>query len=361
MAVTIKRIAELAGVSTGTVDRALHDRGRVDPKVAKRVTQIAEELHYQPNSVAKSLSIRSRKLKIAVILHIETLNDFFSDVRAGILRAKEEIRDFGIGVEVYTCKDFDPACQLARIDQAIAEGANAIAIVPINAQAIRDRLNRLHDQGFPVVFLSNTIEDAACLSFVGCDYHMAGEVTAGLLHTLRPRGGKLLLFSPSFQMRGHVLRARGLKERLESDYPEIRLQEVYELSGDAIADYQLTCRALKAWPGTDLIVCPGAYSGGNLQALEETAGTFGMVCYDYSARAETMIRRGEIAFALLQSPQDQGYMAVKTLFDYLASDRKPKYQNNYVRLMILLKENLSEVQRVRREFLQEEPSAEAQG
>ena len=54
MAVTIKRIAELAGVSTGTVDRALHDRGRVDPKVAKRVKQIAEELHYQPTSVAKS-------------------------------------------------------------------------------------------------------------------------------------------------------------------------------------------------------------------------------------------------------------------------------------------------------------------
>ena len=68
MAVTIKRIAELAGVSTGTVDRALHDRGRVDPKVAKRVKQIAEELHYQPNSVAKSLSIRGKKLKIAVIL-----------------------------------------------------------------------------------------------------------------------------------------------------------------------------------------------------------------------------------------------------------------------------------------------------
>lgn len=353
MAVTIKRIAELAGVSTGTVDRALHDRGRVDPKVAKRVKQIAEELHYQPNSVAKSLSIRGKKLRIAVILHIETPNDFFSDVRAGILRAKEEIRDFGIGVEVYTCKDFDPACQLARIEQAIAEGANAIVIVPINAQTIRDRLNMLHDQDFPVVFLSNTIENADCLSFVGCDYHMAGEVTAGLLHTLRPNGGKLLLFSPSFQMRGHVLRAQGLEERLESDYPEICLQEVYELSGDAIVDYQMTRQALEDWPDTDLIVCPGAYNGGNLQALGETAGTFGTVCYDYSARAEAMIRQGQIAFALLQSPQDQGYMAVKTLFDYLTSDRKPKYQNNYVRLMILIKENLSEVQRARREFFQE--------
>ena len=37
MAVTLAEIAALAGVSRGTVDRALNDRGRVDPKVAARV------------------------------------------------------------------------------------------------------------------------------------------------------------------------------------------------------------------------------------------------------------------------------------------------------------------------------------
>lgn len=42
MAVTLKQIAEIAGVSRGTVDRALHDRGRVSAKVAERVRRIAE-------------------------------------------------------------------------------------------------------------------------------------------------------------------------------------------------------------------------------------------------------------------------------------------------------------------------------
>ena len=37
MAVTIAKIAEIAGVSRGTVDRALNNRGRVDPKVAARI------------------------------------------------------------------------------------------------------------------------------------------------------------------------------------------------------------------------------------------------------------------------------------------------------------------------------------
>ena len=37
MAVTIQQIAALAGVSRGTVDRALNHRGRIAPEVAERI------------------------------------------------------------------------------------------------------------------------------------------------------------------------------------------------------------------------------------------------------------------------------------------------------------------------------------
>lgn len=37
MGVTIRQIAEAAGVSRGTVDRALNNRGRIRPEVAERV------------------------------------------------------------------------------------------------------------------------------------------------------------------------------------------------------------------------------------------------------------------------------------------------------------------------------------
>ena len=42
--VTIKKIAELCGVSRGTVDRALNGRGRVSEKTAQYVRQMAEQL-----------------------------------------------------------------------------------------------------------------------------------------------------------------------------------------------------------------------------------------------------------------------------------------------------------------------------
>ena len=46
MAVTIQQIAEKAGVSRGTVDRALNNRGRINPEVAEMVKKTAEEMGY---------------------------------------------------------------------------------------------------------------------------------------------------------------------------------------------------------------------------------------------------------------------------------------------------------------------------
>ena len=56
MAVTSQQIADLAGVSRGTVDRALHNRGRVNPEVAARVLKIAEDLGSRPTACGQALA-----------------------------------------------------------------------------------------------------------------------------------------------------------------------------------------------------------------------------------------------------------------------------------------------------------------
>ena len=53
MAATIQQIAELAGVSRGTVDRVLNGRGRVKPEVAEKIEQIAQEVGYVPKHPKK--------------------------------------------------------------------------------------------------------------------------------------------------------------------------------------------------------------------------------------------------------------------------------------------------------------------
>ena len=45
---TIKDIARMAGVSAGTVDRVLHNRGDVSPKSKAKVQKVLDEIHFSP-------------------------------------------------------------------------------------------------------------------------------------------------------------------------------------------------------------------------------------------------------------------------------------------------------------------------
>lgn len=51
-----RQIAELAGVSTATVSRALRGSSRVRPETRERVMAVADELGYRPNAILASLS-----------------------------------------------------------------------------------------------------------------------------------------------------------------------------------------------------------------------------------------------------------------------------------------------------------------
>ena len=88
---TIKQIAELAGVSRGTVDRVLNNRGSVNANTAARVREIAEKLNYKPNKAGLMLAAQKKNLKIGVILFPDS-NPFFSEVLDSI-KSKAQVWD----------------------------------------------------------------------------------------------------------------------------------------------------------------------------------------------------------------------------------------------------------------------------
>ena len=76
MAITLNQIAEICGVSRGTVDRALHNKGNVRPAVAERIKAVANEYGYTPNRAGLALSRTSHPIRIGVIIiSVQTVRD----------------------------------------------------------------------------------------------------------------------------------------------------------------------------------------------------------------------------------------------------------------------------------------------
>ena len=64
--IRIVDIAKMAGVSVGTVDRVIHNRGRVSEENRKKVQTILEMVHYQPNLMARSLASKKQYHFVAI-------------------------------------------------------------------------------------------------------------------------------------------------------------------------------------------------------------------------------------------------------------------------------------------------------
>ena len=95
MKVTIKDVAKKAGVSASTVSRALRNNNRISPEVRARVQQVARELNFHPNQMARSLVKRHTPI-IGVVfpndLSMNLGNPFYPSVLQGLGHAASERR-----------------------------------------------------------------------------------------------------------------------------------------------------------------------------------------------------------------------------------------------------------------------------
>ena len=83
----------MAGVSAGTVDRVLHNRGDVSVSSREKVQKVLDEIDYHPNMFAIGLAAKKRYHIVCIIpYYIE--HDYWHAVAAGIDRAAQELRPF---------------------------------------------------------------------------------------------------------------------------------------------------------------------------------------------------------------------------------------------------------------------------
>jgi hypothetical protein len=93
--IRIKDIARLAGVSVGTVDRVLHQRGKVSGKSYQKVQAVLQQIDYKPNLIARSLGL-NKTFRVAAILPDPKLDPFWAQSYGGIRQSREEWQQQGL-------------------------------------------------------------------------------------------------------------------------------------------------------------------------------------------------------------------------------------------------------------------------
>lgn len=321
---TIKKIAELANVSRGTVDRALHGRKGVKPAVRQRVLEIAAALDYKPNLIGRSLANLHDVISIGIVLSPE-YNPFIEDILKGVRAASDEFKPFGFNVIVKMLDTLDPSEQLEILDQLESQGISGISMIPLDAESIRNKLNELDKKGIPIVTFNSPMSGINNLCFVGQDHICGGTCAGGLMGKLLPNGGRVAIIISSHNLTCHQERLSGFKQKISACHPGIEIVEIAENADRDDLAFQSTFRFVQKYPDLDGIYIAGGGILGMGQALKATgkAGKLKVICHDFIDDAVRLLKDGTIDFAIGQNPERQGYLLVSLLFNYLVKKEQP--------------------------------------
>ena len=337
---TIKEIADLAGVSRGTVDRVLNKRGSVNPQTAEKILEIAQALDYKPNRAGLVLAAQKKNLKLGVILFGEG-NPFFDDVIAGIRHKEEELACYNCSVIIKRVA-VDTDDQIRAIDELLREGVNGIAISPTNDKRLATKVDEIHELGIPVVALNTDIKNCKRLAFVGSNYYQSGATAAGLMRLMAKNEAVYIgIVAGSSEVLCHTERIAGFKHAIEK-CEHINIVETIMNLDDDFVSYDMTSQLLKEHPEINALffAAGGVYGGCRSVLAQDRAKDMTIITFDQVETTKEMIMKDVISATICQEPFVQGSKPLDILFTYLATGELPEQEYNYTAVDIRIKENL---------------------
>src|SRR5215212_220563 len=134
---TMKRIAGELGVSITTVSKVLNHRQDIGHATRARVLAKVAELGYQPNAVARSLTLR-RTHTLGIVIP-DLMHSFFVEIVAGLEQAASA-RGYGL---LLCSSNEDPGKERVGIDTLRHRQVDGVVLASVDASGNTDLLQRL--------------------------------------------------------------------------------------------------------------------------------------------------------------------------------------------------------------------------
>lgn len=339
--VTIKDIAERAGVSIGTVDRVLHNRGRVSAEKEAQIRAIIKEFDYKPNLFARQLKL-SRKFTFGVLMpKPEQDGNYWKLPKLGIDEAVRELSSQKIAVQYFYFDKNHPVSFQMEGEKLLRANVDGIVVSPQFADCCVSLIRKLR-KDIPAIFIDTPLQNVQPLSFIGQDAFQSGVVSAklmqGLVHgkadvaVIRPRPldlhieqrieGFLSFLGKNTSVASHVYDVDCCEDR--DDFSQVVTQLISELDllkGIFVAN-------ARTYQVAEVVVKHG---------MDQKIQIIG---YDLVPQNLKFLETDVIDYLISQTPRQQGYRAIYALYRHFVL-QEPVAEKIMMPIDIITKENVA--------------------
>ena len=341
----IKDIALSSGVSIGTVDRVLHQRGEVAEETKDRVLKIIKELHYSPNIMAQALKTR-KNFQLASLLPEPTdENAFWIRHHLGMTRAMNELNPFPVSLNQFSFdiqfeKDFQK-----KAAEVLLFRPDGVILAPLFKKESVLFCEMLTEEQIPFVFIDSYIKDTGFLSYTGEDTFQSGKVAGQLADMITPMNKDIVVINIARNMQN----MNHLNNRMEgflSYYTEsgrnrgkkITINIQYPTYDKIKKDID---KVFSKNPDIGSIFVTGSKSFKIAEYLEsEGLNDINLIGYDLLDKNVIYLKSGIIKFLIGQRPEEQTFKGIRKLFEFLTMNKTPEIIE-YLPVDVVTSENVN--------------------
>lgn len=314
--ITVKEIARLAGVSIGTVDRVLHDRAGVSPETKERIDAIIASLGYEPNILARQLSLNKDYVFRVVLPRADQDSGYWKLCLEGIRKAEAALAPYRARLRVDEFDRYDGSAYRALLEDVAADPCDGLLVAPVLPDDLSLTLGRL-DGKVPYAFFDGEIEGASPVASIAQDPFKGGYLAGRLMSLLAPSGGPLVALSAHAGDRHIRQRIEGFRAYFR-DAAEARSVEVVECLGleEPGARDAFLGSLFRETPGISgvLVANSSGHLVGDWLVARGAKPGCALVSWDAVPANLRALREGAVDCLLSQRPAEQAREGLERLF-----------------------------------------------
>ena len=341
---SIKDIAIKAKVSTGTVDRVIHNRPGVSEKTKTRILKIIKESNYTVNTVASLLASKKTFTFATLLPESFSLGDFWSTPKQGIDEAISEIKSLGIKIKKFEFNQFEVKTYTKAFIKMAQSKPSGVLIAPIFNDETKKLTKLLEEQQIPYVFINTETDALNNISFIGQSSYQGGFLAAKLLNKALPKNSEIAILEIRKNIENYTAinnRIQGFKDYFNKTDKTVSIKN---LNINHINDSSLVNNQLKEYfnqyPNIKGIFVPSSKINSIAQSLVYLKKTtIELGGFDITPENVKFLKNDTIDFLISQKPYQQGYDGIKILFNYIIHKKEPK-KSYYLPIEIVVKENV---------------------
>lgn len=343
--VRIKDIAVKANVSAGTVDRVIHNRGRVAEDVKERVLKIIKELNYEPNLLARVLGSK-KKYYLAALFPDHKYDAFWLAPKAGIEKAETDLRQYGVQIEQFVFNPHDPDSYVKQAIELTKRNPDGILLSPIYYKETLPFFEQWKSSNIPFVLFNTQIADYDPLSYIGQDSYQSGLLAAKIVHFGQQTPCSVLIAHIDEQISNaqHLVKKEQgfrnyfLQNNIDHQFNILRVELQRSSQSGFIRKLD---EIIDSNPSLKHIYVTTSQAFEIAKYLEQRKITdIKLIGYDLIAPNLHYLNNNRINFLINQNPKGQGYWGIHQLCDHLIFKKEVPIIK-YLPLDIVTKENLN--------------------